>query len=364
MNPRNLFAGAVTNRISKDLAGTEFAKVRLLMSLLVEELERACSTFGLCQVYSPAHAIYYDVQIVSMWRYLGQKDVARSYLKLNSMHRLDAHIRRDGRLFRELTKKSSWSSSLFALRGWIILASQAEAVGIDLWHIQPPGWNQPILQKACSYMLSHAALGDSKPSKTWPVTDADLTFKIAPEYLSLFIYAEKAYRVQEKDDPVSRKWQVWMEYVHSIAVSRLSLIDEQLERYRLQSVCREFNSFFSRPNKELIVTNVDRAVTPKKALKSNGRSTPKAIRIHLEGKESGRSDKFAALIDVCDLEILAEVALELGQTPLGVARGRLVHDWIGLPLLRSLAKVQMEAFRLRVSETLRLPTLSDHVLEK
>ncbi|KAL8279373.1 hypothetical protein RQP46_008185 [Phenoliferia psychrophenolica] len=152
--------------------------------------------------------------------------------------------------------------------------------------------------------------------------------------------------------------------IHALVFSGLSLDDEQLERYHLQSVCRGFNSFFNRPNKHLIVANVDRAVALKKALKSSGRSTPKQIKLYLGGKGSSRSDKFAALISACDVKILAEVTLELGQTPLGVARAGHGHDWIGLPLRRALAKVQMEAFRLRVSETLRLPTLSVDVLEE
>ncbi|KAL8279391.1 hypothetical protein RQP46_008203 [Phenoliferia psychrophenolica] len=136
--------------------------------------------------------------------------------------------------------------------------------------------------------------------------------------------------------------------IHSLIFSGLSLIDEQLERYRLQSVSRGFHSFFSRLSKELIVTNVDRA-------------TP----IHLEGKGSGRSDKFAALVDACDDEVLVEVTLELGLKPLGLARAGQGHDWIGLPLRRALSsKFQMEKFKLRASASLREQTLSVDVLEE
>ena len=66
-------------------------------------------------------------------------------------------------------------------------------------------------------MLEHASLGDSKPSQAWPVTDHENTFKIAPEFLSTFLYADKAYKVQEKDDPVSRRWKRGMTQIHSQA---------------------------------------------------------------------------------------------------------------------------------------------------
>ena len=52
---------------------------------------------------------------------------------------MELHMKRDGRPSHELTKKDSWNASLFALRGWFVLASQAEAVGVDLYQIKPPG---------------------------------------------------------------------------------------------------------------------------------------------------------------------------------------------------------------------------------
>ncbi|KAL8279377.1 hypothetical protein RQP46_008189 [Phenoliferia psychrophenolica] len=152
--------------------------------------------------------------------------------------------------------------------------------------------------------------------------------------------------------------------IHALVFSGLSLVDEQLERYHLQSVCKGFKSFFTRPNKRLIVANVDRAVALKKAIKSGNRSTPKSIRIHLAGKGSGRSDKFAALLSACDVNVLTEVTLKLGQTPLGVARARQVHDWIGLPLRRALVKVQMEVFRLLTPKKLGIPEMSVDALEE
>lgn len=84
-------------------------------------------------------AIYYDIQMIGMWLYLGQKDMARSYLKVHTIGRMELQIRRDGIQPRELRKIHSWDSSLLALRAWIILASQADTVRIDLFRVQPPG---------------------------------------------------------------------------------------------------------------------------------------------------------------------------------------------------------------------------------
>ncbi|KAL8279375.1 hypothetical protein RQP46_008187 [Phenoliferia psychrophenolica] len=148
--------------------------------------------------------------------------------------------------------------------------------------------------------------------------------------------------------------------IHALVFSGLSLVDEQLQRYHLQSVCRGFNSFFSRPNKELIVANVDRAVALKKALKSNRRTTPKSIKLYLRGMGSSRGEKFAALISACDKNVLEEVALEYGQKPLGSGR----FDWIGVPLRKALCAVKMEYFRLSCLDEKMAASLSVDMLEE
>jgi len=80
------------------------------------------------------HGTWYDVQVVALALYIGQKDVARDILDQARQRRIDAQIKPDGSQPYELARTRTFAYSLFNLQAFFMLASLGERVGVDLWH--------------------------------------------------------------------------------------------------------------------------------------------------------------------------------------------------------------------------------------
>lgn len=67
------------------------------------------------------------------------RDTARRYIHRTTIPRLLDQIAPDGSQPRELSRKTSWYYSFFALRGWVYVAGQTSLLDVDLWNVQEPG---------------------------------------------------------------------------------------------------------------------------------------------------------------------------------------------------------------------------------
>lgn len=111
------------------------------------------------------HGTWYDVQCVTYARFLGRDDLARRILAAVPASRIDAHITRDGRQPRELSRAIPWTYSVKNLHGLLLLAALSPPDGPDLWsHRGPDGQGLP---HALAYLTGFA---DEK--KAWPYPDA------------------------------------------------------------------------------------------------------------------------------------------------------------------------------------------------
>lgn len=247
MRPRLVFGSVVKNLPSRDLKSTEWEGVpgagtkegildlwpiaivlKSVEGLQVDESTETClqnwvSEYLTFLTTSPLalaerrrrnnHGVFYDVQYLgllafAMRRKPSLRDTARRYIHRTTIPRLLDQIAPDGSQPRELSRKTSWYYSFFALRGWVYVAGQTSLLDVDLWNVQEPGSNAPVLQNAFTFLLQHAF--SSPPGVDWPVFDLKKTFTIHPQYRDLFYYAAEAYRVTEKEDDLSLRWRGWL----------------------------------------------------------------------------------------------------------------------------------------------------------
>ncbi|KAL1915492.1 uncharacterized protein VTP21DRAFT_6616 [Calcarisporiella thermophila] len=109
------------------------------------------------------HGTYYDVQHIALLRFLGRFDEAKKVAEESKVLRIDNEIRANGEQPGELARPTSWFYSIFNLQGLILLAQQAQHVGVDVWnHIGPEGQS---IRQAMRFMLPYAVSGGAG----WPV---------------------------------------------------------------------------------------------------------------------------------------------------------------------------------------------------
>ncbi|WP_116105974.1 alginate lyase family protein [Lewinella sp. IMCC34191] len=82
------------------------------------------------------HGTWYDVQLVSMLRYLDRQEEAGAVLERAKTDRIAAHLAADGSQPEEIARTKSLSYSTMNLEGLTILAYHGKRMGIDLWNYQ------------------------------------------------------------------------------------------------------------------------------------------------------------------------------------------------------------------------------------
>ena len=128
------------------------------------------------------HATWYDVQVISLALYIGQRDLAIKIAQDAMLQRITAQIEPDGTQPAELVRTNSWGYSNFNLLAMFHLGLLAESVGVDLWHYENNGRS---IRKALDYLLPFAQ--DTSSWRTKQISE----FKITDLYQMLLIAENK-----------------------------------------------------------------------------------------------------------------------------------------------------------------------------
>jgi hypothetical protein len=96
------------------------------------------------------HGTFYDMQIVTIASFCGEKSMADKILK-HDFERLAWQIEPDGKQPLELERTAALSYSTFNLQAWIMLANAADANGVDIWHYQTADGRS--IKKAIDYLM-------------------------------------------------------------------------------------------------------------------------------------------------------------------------------------------------------------------
>jgi hypothetical protein len=107
------------------------------------------------------HGMYYDVQVVSLALFTGQKEVARRVLEAAREKRIAAQVEPDGSQPRELARTKSFSYSVFNLTAMLKLAALGERAGVDLWGYQSSDGRS--IRRALEFLAPYV-----DPGKPWP----------------------------------------------------------------------------------------------------------------------------------------------------------------------------------------------------
>lgn len=100
------------------------------------------------------HETWYDVQVVGLALYVGDRATARRTLE-GASARIARHIEPDGAQPRELERTRSWDYSIFNLTAFFELAGRGEPLGVDLWHYRTNDGRS--LRAALQYLLPYAS---------------------------------------------------------------------------------------------------------------------------------------------------------------------------------------------------------------
>jgi hypothetical protein len=101
------------------------------------------------------HGSWYDVQAEAIALYLGKMEFARNLAETAKTKRIAAHIQPDGQLPEEETRTRSFHYSVFDIEALMKLATEAQAVNVDLWNYKAP--NGGSIRAALDYLLPFAA---------------------------------------------------------------------------------------------------------------------------------------------------------------------------------------------------------------
>jgi len=107
------------------------------------------------------HGTYYDVQVVSLALFTGQKELARKNLEAAREKRIALQIEPDGRQPLELARTKALGYSTMNLAGLFELAALGENSGVDLWSFHTKDGRS--IRKALDYLVPYVS-GEKK----WP----------------------------------------------------------------------------------------------------------------------------------------------------------------------------------------------------
>ena len=107
------------------------------------------------------HGTSYDVQILSIGRFVGRDDWAREWIETVTKERFDDQIEEDGRMPAELQRTRSWNYTTGNLRHLANLCIIAERLGIDLFHY--PSAEAPAFKAALDFAFPYIDRPDDWP---------------------------------------------------------------------------------------------------------------------------------------------------------------------------------------------------------
>jgi hypothetical protein len=135
------------------------------------------------------HGVWYDAQLCAYALFAGNEDLARKTIEAAKLGRIDAQIKADGSMPRELARTRSWHYTLFNLEALFALAAIGDRVGIDLWNYRGPGGGS--IRKALDFVAPYA-----DPEKKWPYQQLEESseYTLAPFLRNAaLIYGEGRY---------------------------------------------------------------------------------------------------------------------------------------------------------------------------
>ena len=100
------------------------------------------------------HAVWYDVQVVSILMFLDRIEEAKKVLEDVKTKRIATQIMPDGRQPHELNRTKALSYSTMNLRGFTNLAYFGKRLGVDLWNYIPE--NGGGIKKAYEFLMPYA----------------------------------------------------------------------------------------------------------------------------------------------------------------------------------------------------------------
>ncbi|MDF3058246.1 MAG: Alginate lyase [Rariglobus sp.] len=132
------------------------------------------------------HGTWYDAQATQLALFVGKNELAKTLVSRAMLNRIPSQIEPDGRQPHELARTRSLHYSTMNLRAFLILASQGERVGLDMWAFSTEDGRS--LAKAAAFLAPYA-----DPSKAWIKQDiADESRMAVREVL-----ARAALRIRE-----------------------------------------------------------------------------------------------------------------------------------------------------------------------
>lgn len=106
------------------------------------------------------HGTWYDAQAAQLALFLGKNELAKTIVSRAMSQRIPSQIESDGRQPHELARTRSLHYSTMNLRAFLILASQGERVGLDLWSFSTEDGRS--LAKAAVFLAPYA-----EPANVW-----------------------------------------------------------------------------------------------------------------------------------------------------------------------------------------------------
>ncbi|MGK7872969.1 MAG: alginate lyase family protein [Xenococcaceae cyanobacterium] len=122
------------------------------------------------------HGMWYDVQLTTFNRFVGNDTSARLRLMFITPLRILTQVRSDGSQPQELSRATSFDYSLYNLEAMFTLASIGVKLGVDLWNFK--GWGGRGIEKALNFLLPYI-----DPSNEWPYGQSNIN----PESLFPFL---------------------------------------------------------------------------------------------------------------------------------------------------------------------------------
>lgn len=99
------------------------------------------------------HKTYYENLTAAIALFCGKEDKAKEIFN-NAKALMASQIEPDGKQPLELERTNALSYSIFHLKAWFMLSTQAENLGIDLWHYQTADGRS--IEKALDFLLPYA----------------------------------------------------------------------------------------------------------------------------------------------------------------------------------------------------------------
>ena len=121
------------------------------------------------------HGMWYDVQLASFARFVGDDASAKRRLTFVTPLRIMTQVESDGSQPQELSRTRGFDYSLYNLDAMFTLASIGEKLDVDLWQSQTDGGR---IEKALNFLVPYI-----DPAKEWPYGQEN----IRPESLRPFL---------------------------------------------------------------------------------------------------------------------------------------------------------------------------------